>query len=310
MEQVDKCKSTIATYIIKNGFFSSRNVTEFDYARDKQFHIRVEQCGTRKIMVTSDEETSVFELYKIVLRIERLLMIFDGQFHSLKEIVFLESETTSEEKLKSCGNHLAMTRISYFVSADYCSKSKLFDFDSVLTSELFDKWEDLLEELDVVHQMYLYALCDCGITVDVKCAFIIELCEPLIEIIKAHTDLFDSLKPGKGTTLKVCLSKIIDKYGKDIFKNELLPEIYEDFLQAMKNSRVRIMHIKREQKGIFFDGKESVLYIIKMSLLYRKIMFEMLDIDSSIYKDELIQYVKRIEKWDNIFDDFIYKLSK
>ena len=137
----------------------------------------------------------------------------------------------------------------------YFVVDKLIEFDAVLTKELFCKWEQLLEELDVVHQMYLYSLSDSRITVDVKCAFLIELAEPLVEIIKSRTDYFSELTPGeRGTTLKKCLDALIKKYGTEIFAKELSNN-YEQFLSTMVNSRVRIMHIKREQNGLHFNGK-------------------------------------------------------
>lgn len=65
--------------------------------------------------------------------------------------------------------------------------------------------------------MYLYSLSNNGVTVDVKCAFLIELAEPLIEIVKEHTNFFSSLQPGpRGASLKNCLDALITKYGFDI----------------------------------------------------------------------------------------------
>lgn len=138
----------------------------------------------------------------------------------------------------------------------------------------------------------------------------IELAEPLIEIVKKHTNFFSSLTPGlRGTSLKNCLDTLIKKYGVDIFRKELSNN-YEQFLSAMVNSRVRIIHIKREQKGLFFNGNESGLYTLKMSLLYRKIIFEVLNINELDYKDNLIKCVSRLDEWADVLDKFISKFSK
>lgn len=101
---------------------------------------------------------------------------------------------------------------------------------------------------------------------------------------------------------------MITKYGEDIFKSELSGN-YEQFLSALVNSRVRIMHIKRKQSGVYFNGNESLLYIMKMSLLYRKIMFEVLDIDESHYRERLLKSVSRINQWNGILEKFLSKLS-
>ena len=312
MEQVVKCNSLSAIYRNNNLILGGTHLIQFDTMQDNQIHIKIEQFGIREIMVTSKEDISVFELNSIFSRIERLLMLFDGTFLSLSEIRLHGTDEAEKNKLNLCKEHLMRGRLSYFSSADFCSYSvdKLLEFDTTLAAELFDKWEKLLDELDVVHQMYLYSLSNSGITVDVKCAFLIELAEPLVEIVKGHTNYFSTLIPGaRGTTLKSCLDALITKYGVDIFEKELSNNS-EQFLSAMVNSRVRIMHIKREQRGIYFNGNESVLYTLKMSLLYRRIIFEVLGISEINYRDNLLKCVSRLDKWNDVLEHFLLKLSK
>lgn len=242
MEQIIKCKSLVAIYQGDKLLLDGPHILEFNTIRNQPFHIKIEQLGVRTIIITSGKDVSVFDLYAILTRIERLLMLFDGVFIPLSELKFSESDTVDENRLISCQNNLIKMRLSYFSSADFCNYSvdKLLKFDTVLTAELFCKWEQLLDELDVVHQMYLYSLSDSKITVDVKCAFLIELAEPLIEIVKEHTKLFSSLTPGaRGTSLKNCLDALITKYGVDIFSRELSSD-YESILQIMVNSRIKI----------------------------------------------------------------------
>ena len=287
------------------------HIVEFDTTDEQKFHIKIEQCGFRMIAITSDRDTSAFDLYAILTRIERLLMLLEGVFIPLSELKLSESDTANEKQLTSFQNNLIKGRLSYFSSADFCNYKvdKLLEFDTILTAELYSKWEQLLVELDLVHQVYLYFLSNSKITVDVKCAFLIELAEPLIEVVKEHTKFFSSLTPGpRGASLKNCLDALITKYGADIFGSELASD-YDRFLFAMVNSRVRIMHIKREQKGVFFNGNESVLYMLKMNLLYRRIMFEVLGIDEAIYKNSLLKCVSRLDEWNGILKGFLSKLS-
>lgn len=312
MEQIIKCKSLVSIYQGDKLLLDGPHILEFNTVGNQPFHIKIEQLGVRTIIITSDKDVSVFDLYAILTRIERLLMLFDGVFIPLSELKFSESDTVDENRLISCQNNLIKMRLSYFSSADFCNYSvdRLLKFDTVLTAELFCKWEQLLDELDVVHQMYLYSLSDSKMTVDVKCAFLIELAEPLIEIVKEHTKLFSSLTPGaRGTSLKNCLDALITKYGVDIFSRELSSD-YESILQIMVNSRIKIMHIKRKQNGLYFDGNESILYILKMNLLYRKIMFEMLNIEEVDYKDNLLRCVSRLDKWSSVLEKFLLKISK
>ena len=312
MERLAKCKSLTVIFKDDKVMLDGPHKIELDVGENKKFHIRVEQCGIRKIIITSGEDVSVFELNALFSRIERLLMMLDGIFIPLSEMQFSESDTVEESMLRSCEQNFLAQRLSYFASASFCyySHDKLMEYDAIVTEELYCKWEQLLDELDVVHQMYLYSLSDSKITVDVKCAFLIELAEPLVEIVKKHTNFFTTLTPGtRSTSLKNCLDALITKYGVDIFKSELSNN-YDQFLATMVNSRVRIMHIKREQKGVYFNGNESVLYASKMSLLYRRIIFEVLDIDEMYYKDRLIKCVSGWDQWNDTLRHFLIKLSK
>ena len=187
MEKLAKCKIVIGTYINDNIILGGPHVAEFETS-DNKFFIKVEQCGYRKISIKASEDTSVFELYGVFTKIERLLMIFDGQFLNLENLEFTDSSDTEKSMLKSVGNNLMHQRLTYFKSADLVSYKvdKLLEFDEVLNTDLYDKWEQLLEELDIAHQMYLYAMGDTKITVDVKCAFLIELAETLVEVLKVY----------------------------------------------------------------------------------------------------------------------------
>ena len=310
MEQIANCKLLTAVFEADNLRLDA-HILKFDTIGKERFHIEIEQFVVRKITIATHEDVVVYDLYAVLTRVERILMLFDGVFIPLKEICFSDSDTVETELLNLYGDNLAQSRLSYFISADFCSYrvDRLLEFDKVLTAGLFEQGVNLIHELDIVHQMYLYSMSNSKITVDVKCAFLIELAEPLIEIVKEHTKFFSSLFPGShGTSLKNCLDALITKYGEDIFKRELSGN-YEQFLSALVNSRVRIMHIKRKRSGVYFEGNESVLYIMKMSLLYRKIMLEVLDIDESYYRECLLKNVSRINQWNGVLEKLLSKLS-
>ena len=308
MEKLAKCKVLIGTYINDNIILGGPHVAEIE-THDNKFFIKIEQCGYRKISIKALEETSVFELYGVFTKIERLLMIFDGQFLNLENLEFTDSSDTEKSMLKSVGNNLMHQRLSYFKSSDLVSYKvdKLLEFDEVLNTDLYDKWEQLLEELDIAHQMYLYAMGDTKITVDVKCAFLIELAETLVEVLKVYTNSFQKLKPGNGTSLRACVKALIKEYGEDIFEKEMEAN-EKEFLSTVINSRVRIMHIKRNQKIKYFNGNESVLYILKLSLLYRRILLEILGVEKQVYVDKLRKCVSRLNRWNDTLDKFLLRL--
>lgn len=141
MEQVAKCKSLVAIFRDDKKMLDGPHAVGFDIEKDKAFHIDVEQCGIRKISITSDVDVSVFDLYALFSRIERLLMLFDGAFISLSEIQLSKSDTVDEKILHSCEEHFMKGRLSYFMSADFCNYSieKMLGFDSIITADLYCK---------------------------------------------------------------------------------------------------------------------------------------------------------------------------
>lgn len=63
------------------------------------------------------------------------------------------------------------------------------------------------------------------------------------------------------------------------------------------NSRNRIAHIKSKQNRKFLNGDESVLYLHKLSLMYRIILLDLLDIPLNRYKERLSNRIETINCW-------------
>ena len=61
---------------------------------------------------------------------------------------------------------------------------------------------------------------------------------------------------------------------------------------------------------MYFNGSESVLYAMKMSLLYRKIIFEILNINEKDYKERLGNNISRLDNWNDILKKFLEKIHK
>lgn len=308
MEDV-KCKKLIATYRDDKLLLEGPKYLKFQV--NENVFVEIEQLGVRTITIVFAEEDSFRELYGILTKVERLLMIIDGRFIPLKELVFDDFENGTLEHLKLYSENIMNSRLSYYNSADFCNYEldKLIDFEIIITSKLFADWQMILDELSIVHQMYLYSVSDSKMPIDVKCAFLIELAEPLVEIVKTYTHFYSSLNPGdRGTSLKMCIDALISKYGTDIFSKEIANN-YDKFLQTVVNSRVRIMHIKRQQKGLFFNGSESVLYAQKMTLLYRRVLFELLGIHENLYREKMKMTINSLDKWNDVQSKFLLKLK-
>lgn len=311
MEKEYTCKRLEAIYQEDKVFLGGPHNACFTINKTVPITVDIKQCGIRRIVITTENEITEKELYKVLTNIERLLMLFEGRFFNLSELIFLESEEYTEIQLTVFAQHMMNLRLSYFKSADFCKvkTNVLIKFDSIISEELYKKWESLIDELDVVNQIYLYALSDSGMPIDLKCAFLIELCEPLIEVVKEHKNFFSSLTPGeRGTTLKNCIDALITKYGTVIFSKELA-KCYEQVLTALVNSRNRIMHIKRKQKKMYLGKNESIIYINKISLLYRHIILQILGVEQAIYQMDLSRCVKTWDEWNDSLKQFLNAIT-
>ena len=303
MEQRPKCKGLTVEYLIDS---TEKQVwRDYTFETNNGYIVAIKQHPHRIIDVSATEDIDIDVLYSILTKLEKLLMMMDGRFHIVNRLYFHDSSICKENDLITAATHSLNHRLSLYSSRDFLKYAcnKLIDYHDILDTELFDKWCDLLEQLDVVHQVFLYSLADIKQPVDMICAFLIECAEPLIEIIKDKGGRLSNPKPNG---LKECIKTIIESYGSTIFKREIVKG--DPFYKAMRNSRVRIMHIKKRQEGTYFDGNESWIYAWKIYLLYRSVCFSLMGIDASLYASALDECVKRIDEHLGIVDCLMRRL--
>ena len=188
---------------------------------------------------------------------------------------------------------------NYF-SADFMigENNRLINFDEALSETLFSNWCLIQEELDIVHNTALYCLSRVEMPVDMKCAFLIEAFIGVGEIIQSKKSEFvlPKRKSREESQLGLDLKYIISHYGQEIFRGEYQKDL-EGFVQILVNSRNRIAHIKSKQNRKFLNGDESVLYLHKLSLMYRIILLDLLDIPLNRYKERLSNRIETINCW-------------
>lgn len=267
---------------------------------DVEFGVRVEQGPKREIAVESGVPVYWSSLLKPLYELERLLMVFDGSFLPLKDLQYICPDDPALATEADCAivrRQALSQRLNYFTPSKLAKCQKdLVDFWDVLTPEMCEQWRALLEELDIANQVYLYVLSENGMPIDLLLAFLVELAEPMIEIVNKERGLFPSLAPGEGrTTLKQCVNALINTYGRVIFQQEIESD-YGGLLHKLVKSRVRIMHIKLHQgENTFFDGEQSWCYSSKVSLLYRVILLDLLGIPESSYAQRLESAVRALD---------------
>ena len=300
--------SSLKVMLTNEGILEGPHSAIFDYDfHGCVLHIRIEQCVVRTINVSVDSPMSMSNLWGFYTVIERLLMLLDGRFYIIESATFT-GDACSEKDYSSYAHECLSRRLSYCkTDPAYCYSDHVFlMYDAVLSPELLSKWMQLQDELDIVHQVALYNIADTGITHDVQCANFIECLEPMAEIIGLYDNFFPNLKPGeKTTTLKMCIDAVISKYGKDIFAKEYSANKGK-FLQALVNTRNRIMHIKRNQPTEkYLSGAESILYLVKLCHLYRVVILSLLGIDYAEYQTAVVKSVGKWNSWNGVLTNFL-----
>ena len=296
MENKLKCNYLEANYKVEKMFMRGPINFELDVSTNQTYHIIIKQNSQKRdIMILSETEVEASNIYDVLTRLERLLMVMDGYFIRLENLSILNSKGILSDELNKYAKDKFEKRLNYYYSDDFCKnvRYKLVDFESILTSELFKKWNTLLDDLGNVNQMFLYAISSIGLPIDIKCAFLIEMAESFADAVKIYTSLIVRKNRNGKKTLRNYLDALINKYGKEIFQKELSYK-YGKFLRKLVNSRVNIMHIKLEEKKPYLNGNDSYLYSLKFYFLYRKIMLDLLDVNESEYKDNLQRCISLI----------------
>lgn len=264
--------------------------------------ISVKQFGERVITVCTTENGSIYNLHHLYFSLKRLLMLLDGQFYDIASVTENGVDITASFQKKLLSN---------YDSADFMigEFNRLIDFNEVLSETLFDDWRGIQKELDIVHNMVLYSLSDIKMPIDMKCAFLTEAFVGVGELVQ-HRKKWDALPKTKrgDSTLAIRLEYIIKNYGQEIFQDECQKNLKE-FAKILKDSRNRIAHIKSKQGRQFLNGKESALYLCKLSLMYRFILLDLLKLPQDLYQKRLSECVKTINcRWADVLNNFLCKL--
>ena len=263
-----------------NGILGGPKINEFTLiAEGYNFHIKIHQCVQRTIIIESHETDNCKYYLNIFYTLESLLMIFDGHFIPTINAFANDTDITHSWHERT---------LPSYSSADFVigTENKLIDYSEVIDEELFEKWRNLKLELDLNFKTMLYCTSSVKMPRDMQCAFLIEAFSGIYTLVlKKYPELKSS--PSKGESkLKYYLVAIFEKFGNIIFDDELIINKYE-FAQILVNSRNRIAHILSDQKGYFLNGGECVMYLKKLFLLYRIVLFDQLELPQSLYKEKL-----------------------
>lgn len=293
---------------------SDGQVVSFDAVLEGiSYHISIcnrTESTLRTITIKSENNLDAIAFWRAFNVVDELLMMLDGRFFPLFHVAFIGDDVLS---LSKAAEFLKTNRLNMYKSADFARHAHIFSlkYQDIINAQIFSRWISIREDLDILHFAMLYNMADTGLTIDWKCANMIEMFEALAELIHVYDPTFPiANSEDKNVTIKLCMDEIISRYGNDIFDREY--EVDKDkFLSLFKWSRNRIMHIKRRQPSTkFLSGNESALYAVKLSFLYRKTILLLLGIDYGLFKENLKNSVNKWNEWEGVLDSFILaKLS-
>ena len=282
---------------ILGGPFSKKLVLTndgIDYA------VSIEQMGVRTIEISSTKAHSAKDVLSIYYRIVTLLMLFDGKFYPIIEAADDVGDITVSMQERE---------LASYKSADFMlgTGNALLNPFPLLSAQLIDVWNLLENNLDMVHKMFLYCVSNVEMPVDMKCAFLIETYIGLAELIasKKADFILPAIKSGE-SKLQKYLTAVIGCYGNDIFESERKLGL-ELFSGILKESRNRIAHIKEKRGKLFLNGAESVLYLCKLSMLYRIVLLDLLGIPSEQYESNVKKRVESLNNWNGVLDAFLVR---
>ena len=284
---------------LENGRLGGPKEKQVSFLHDcTDYEIDIKQCGERQITISSSGTNTARNFQNVFYNLETLLMLFDGQFYSVIRAIENDKEVTESFRRRRTPN---------YKSADLMigEGNQLIDFESVLSDELLMRRINLRDELDLIHNMMLYCVSSVQIPVDMKCAFMVEAFLGIGELVNVKNPNFilPSVKNGE-SKLEKYITALIEYYGQEIFFEECKSN-KEQFAKILKDSRNRIAHIKSKQGHRFLNGKESVLYLAKLSMLYRVILFDLLGIPKETYNNNLQRRTDVLNQYQGILGDFL-----
>lgn len=285
-----------------DGLFGGPLCNDFKYTYSGvTYRVRIKQQGNRELRIAIDTVIECKELFSMFTFIEHLLFLFDGRFFPIEKAEVIDERENPlfyEQQVEQYFSN----RINIYNSMDICKYEfmKLINFNEINLRNALIEWSLIDEELDIAYPMFMYCLTDNKMPVDCKIASFIEIAKPLCEIVeKENNNYFTQKNRSRKLDLRTALKVLIDEYGKEIFKTEISND-YCGFLDLLVNTRNKISHVKTFRNKKCLDGVQCAFYIAKLSIMYRTIIYSLINIDRNIYIGRVTQ---AINKWDNWYYD-------
>ena len=260
------------------------------------------KANTKEVSLTANENIAYENLEKVLFQLLKYENLFDGRFYTATELKLDGMDITAV---------ISSKWLSYFKSKkSYTYICLKYDDDAEYKS-LFQQWNEMCDNLGIIHQMYLYSCYSSDITPDVKLALLLQTFEPIADMLYDNGKISLSKMPyitksiecdhcgqvvsvnikNKGVHFLDRIKAIIDKYGAGIFDDDNK----EVMIEKAVNLRNKVVHLDCQQTDVL-SGEESGVYIYKFSLLYRNIILNELGLESSGYNAVIENWIRNFDR--------------
>lgn len=249
----------------------------------------------KEIIIEADSDSTIYNMYSIVMEILRFENMFEGIFYSTQSFEVDGIECIDSIKEIQRAYYGSTKQYTYFG----------IDFSDKEYKTYYIKWLKREKKNKLIHPVFLYSTYLEGMPVDLRLAILLEIFEPLaeemhergeIELVKSPYVIFTNnckqcgavvsrKQPNKKLTFEDKLKPLIKKYGKKIFAGDTKSKLISKAVKI----RNKVDHVKADTKNVM-SGKQCGAYIYKFSLMYRYMMLLEIGIASS-------ELETTMEKW-------------
>ncbi len=262
----------------------------------------IAKANIKEILLTASENTEYENLSNVLFELLKYENLFDGRFY---ETIILQLDGMDIAAI------ISQRWLPYFGSKkSYTYICLKYDDDTEYKS-LFQQWNEMCDNLGIIHQMYLYSCYSSDITPDVKLALLLQTFEPISDILNDKGKIVLTKTPyiTKSAPCNHCgemvsatiknkellfsdrIRAVINKYGVGIFDNDNK----EVLIEKSVNLRNKVVHLDCGQTDVL-TGKESGVYLYKFSLLYRNIVLNELGLESSGYNVIIENWIRNFDR--------------
>lgn len=262
----------------------------------------IAKANTKEILLTASEDMEYENLSKVLFELLKYENLFDGRFY---ETMILQLDGMDIAAV------ISQRWLPYFGSKKSYTYIYLKYDDDTEYKALFQQWNEMCDNLGIIHQMYLYSCYSSDITPDVKLALLLQTFEPISDMLNDKGKIVLTKTPyiTKSAPCNHCgqmvsatiknkellfsdrIWAIINKYGAGIFDNDNK----EVLIEKSVNLRNKVVHLDRQQTDVL-TGEESGVYLYKFSLLYRNIILNELGLESSGYNAVIENWIRNFDR--------------